>query len=86
MKLTSAPAPPDTVYREPATPFVAGFIGSPAMNFLKGKLKVTLLGERELEDDSIELKKLKTGAQERVSLDSVVEEVRLLVAELEQGV
>lgn len=62
---------------------------------LKGAMKAAdrsgadfalVLGERELEDDSIELKKLKTGAQERVSLDSVVEEVRLLVAELEQGV
>ncbi|HNP57744.1 MAG TPA: histidine--tRNA ligase [Gordonia sp. (in: high G+C Gram-positive bacteria)] len=60
---------------------------------LKGAMKAAdrsgadfalVLGERELEDASIELKKLKTGAQERVSLDSVVEEVRLLAAEIDQ--
>ncbi len=31
-------ADPETLYREPRNRFVAGFIGSPAMNFLKGKL------------------------------------------------
>jgi multiple sugar transport system ATP-binding protein len=31
-------APPMTLYREPATTFVAGFIGSPAMNFLRGRV------------------------------------------------
>jgi multiple sugar transport system ATP-binding protein len=29
-------APPMTLYREPANVFVAGFIGSPAMNFIRG--------------------------------------------------
>ncbi len=60
---------------------------------LKGAMKAAdrsgadfalVLGERELDEASIELKKLKTGAQERVSLDSVVEEVRLLAAEIDQ--
>jgi multiple sugar transport system ATP-binding protein len=31
-------APPDTLYRRPANTFVAGFIGSPAMNFLRGRI------------------------------------------------
>ena len=31
-------AAPDTLYREPETPFVAGFIGSPAMNLLPAAL------------------------------------------------
>jgi sn-glycerol 3-phosphate transport system ATP-binding protein len=30
--------PPDTVYREPATTFVAGFIGAPPMNLLTGRI------------------------------------------------
>ena len=30
--------PPMEVYRRPANLFVAGFIGSPAMNFLDGEL------------------------------------------------
>ena len=28
-------APPDTIYHEPVNVFVAGFVGSPAMNFLR---------------------------------------------------
>jgi multiple sugar transport system ATP-binding protein len=32
---------PLEVYRKPANLFVAGFIGSPTMNFLRGRLKVT---------------------------------------------
>jgi multiple sugar transport system ATP-binding protein len=32
-------APPLELYREPANRFVAGFIGSPAMNFLSGTLR-----------------------------------------------
>jgi multiple sugar transport system ATP-binding protein len=31
-------APPMELYREPANRFVAGFVGSPAMNFLPGDL------------------------------------------------
>jgi multiple sugar transport system ATP-binding protein len=30
---------PDALYRRPANTFVAGFIGSPAMNFLRGRLE-----------------------------------------------
>jgi len=33
-------ADPLTLYREPANVFVAGFIGSPAMNFLRGRMRV----------------------------------------------
>ena len=29
---------PDRLYRQPANTFVAGFIGSPAMNFFDGRL------------------------------------------------
>src|SRR5579862_4486659 len=31
-------AAPDTLYEQPATLFVAGFVGSPSMNFLRGEL------------------------------------------------
>lgn len=31
-------ATPDTLYEQPATLFVAGFVGSPSMNFLRGEL------------------------------------------------
>jgi multiple sugar transport system ATP-binding protein len=48
-------AAPDVLYREPANRFVAGFIGSPAMNFLDGELlgdRVrTPLGELPLTDE-----------------------------------
>jgi multiple sugar transport system ATP-binding protein len=33
-------APPKEIYRKPVNRFVAGFVGSPAMNFIDGKLKV----------------------------------------------
>ncbi|MFT4199950.1 histidine--tRNA ligase [Gordonia sp. (in: high G+C Gram-positive bacteria)] len=42
-----------------------------------------VLGERELAEQGIEVKNLKTGTQERVSLSNAVEEIRLLVGELE---
>ena len=34
-------APPTEVYRRPVNRFVAAFVGSPAMNFLDGRLTVT---------------------------------------------
>ena len=71
-------APMITLYTA-ATP--NGHKVSIALEELGLPYRLQVLGERELEDASIELKKLKTGAQERVSLDSVVEEVRLLAAE-----
>jgi multiple sugar transport system ATP-binding protein len=37
-------APPPEVYREPATEFVGGFIGSPPMNFLKAAAAQRALG------------------------------------------
>jgi multiple sugar transport system ATP-binding protein len=33
-------APPKEVYRRPVNRFVAGFVGSPAMNFITGRLRV----------------------------------------------
>ncbi|GED97879.1 histidine--tRNA ligase [Gordonia crocea] len=62
---------------------------------LKGAMKAAdrsgadyalVLGERELAESRIELKNLKTGGQEGVSLSNAVEEIRLLVAEIEQGI
>lgn len=35
---------PEKIYQEPANPFVAGFIGNPPMNFLKGTLEVGIQG------------------------------------------
>jgi multiple sugar transport system ATP-binding protein len=47
-------APPETLYEHPVNLFVAGFIGSPAMNFLPGQLDGetirTPLGETRLPD------------------------------------
>ena len=37
--------PPMTLYRTPATPFVAGFIGSPKMNFITGETALALGGD-----------------------------------------
>lgn len=47
-------ADPDTIYNEPANEFVAGFMGSPSMNFLKancvdGKLKIKGLSEHSID-------------------------------------
>jgi len=39
---------PDEVYRDPANPFVAGFIGSPGMNILQGELAGGMLTIGEL--------------------------------------
>lgn len=39
-------APPAEVYRSPANVFVAGFIGSPAMNFFEGQLATGQDGAR----------------------------------------
>jgi ABC-type sugar transport system ATPase subunit len=47
---------PDEIYNQPATRFVAGFIGSPPMNFFDGRLVPDDLGKRlELEHFSIRL-------------------------------
>jgi multiple sugar transport system ATP-binding protein len=47
---------PNSLYREPANTFVAGFIGSPAMNFLRGRLEsgAVVLGSHrvDLPDES----------------------------------
>jgi len=37
-------APPMALYREPANLFVAGFIGSPGMNFVRGRMNGTGAG------------------------------------------
>jgi multiple sugar transport system ATP-binding protein len=53
---------PENIYNDPANKFVAGFIGSPAMNFLKGKIIKTKKGFEfshtrfglDIEEDKIE--------------------------------
>jgi multiple sugar transport system ATP-binding protein len=51
-------APPQEVYARPANAFVGGFIGSPAMNFLEGRLQRSnghisvLLGDQQLALDT----------------------------------
>jgi len=54
---------PDTLYNKPRNLFVAGFIGSPSMNFVRGTLNgggvETALGVIELPD------RLRAGAQQR---------------------
>jgi multiple sugar transport system ATP-binding protein len=46
-------APPLELYRRPANRFVAGFIGSPAMNFLSGALVHAVLPELRHDGDSL---------------------------------
>ena len=41
-------APPKTIYRQPVNIFVAGFVGSPAMNLVKGRLEEDSFQSAEL--------------------------------------
>jgi len=43
-------APPQELYRSPTNTFVAGFIGSPAMNFLRGRIEAgaLMIGDRTI--------------------------------------
>src|SRR3954463_15799003 len=58
---------PAHLYADPTNLFVAGFIGSPSMNFLPGQLRggavVTALGEAQLPEQSLRL--LDGGASDR---------------------
>lgn len=45
-------AGPEAVYGDPATRFVAGFIGAPPMNFLPGHIAASAGGRRFVPDDS----------------------------------
>jgi multiple sugar transport system ATP-binding protein len=48
-------ATPDVLYEQPATLFVAGFVGSPAMNFLSGSLARGSAPVARIETDAIPL-------------------------------
>ena len=48
-------ATPDVLYEQPATLFVAGFVGSPAMNFLSGMLTRASAPVAKIETDAIPL-------------------------------
>jgi len=48
-------ATPDVLYEQPATLFVAGFVGSPAMNFLTGSLGRASAAVVRIERDAIPL-------------------------------
>jgi multiple sugar transport system ATP-binding protein len=48
-------ATPDVVYEQPATLFVAGFVGSPGMNFLSGSLARAPVPVARIETDAIPL-------------------------------
>ncbi len=47
-------APPEVIYRRPANAFVAGFIGTPAMNFVEGRLEAAG-GELEFVNGALRL-------------------------------
>jgi multiple sugar transport system ATP-binding protein len=48
-------ATPDVLYERPATLFVAGFVGSPGMNFLSGSLTCGTVPVARIESDAIPL-------------------------------
>ena len=58
-------APPEEIYERPANMYVAGFIGSPAMNFLRGRLESGAggLGVRLAEAAWLPLPQAPRGAQ-----------------------
>ena len=58
-------APPEEIYERPANMYVAGFIGSPAMNFLRGRLEPGAggLGVRLAETAWLPLPQAPRGAQ-----------------------
>ena len=68
-------APPMELYRRPANRFVAGFVGSPAMNFLPGDLIGGLGGstDRELGVRPHEIALVHAGAGDQDALVDVVE-------------
>ncbi|KAF4326093.1 hypothetical protein G195_000131 [Phytophthora kernoviae 00238/432] len=57
-------APPRKLYDEPANVFVAGFIGSPQMNFIKGTIEMRLL----LPENCVSRLERKSGAVRNVIL------------------
>ena len=57
-------APPMETYRAPANVFVAGFVGSPAMNFLAGRI-VSEQGRRRIAFGGLEIPLAKGGSTER---------------------
>jgi len=55
-------ATPDVLYERPATLFVAGFVGSPGMNFLSGSLGRASMPVAKIESDAIPLGSYPFGA------------------------
>jgi multiple sugar transport system ATP-binding protein len=55
-------ATPDVLYERPATLFVAGFVGSPGMNFLSGSLGRASMPVAKIETDAIALGSYPFGA------------------------
>jgi multiple sugar transport system ATP-binding protein len=70
-------APPMDVYRRPANAFVAGFIGSPPMNFFDGVLVQTAAGNRVVCDAFTLDLDLPSGGPRRVRLGVRPQEVVL---------
>ncbi|MCL6650759.1 sugar ABC transporter ATP-binding protein [Agrobacterium rubi] len=76
-------ADPRTIYERPANMFVAGFIGSPAMNFLKGRLVNSESGwQFKAEDVSLDLGRSDTKlAEQDVILGVRPEELKVAHAD-----
>ncbi|TFF84226.1 MAG: ABC transporter ATP-binding protein [Promethearchaeota archaeon] len=70
---------PSDVYNKPANEFVAGFIGSPSMNFFKAKFESNKLifGEQELSLSSEIANKVKEGETTRVILGIRPEHIKI---------
>jgi multiple sugar transport system ATP-binding protein len=68
-------APPQVLYDHPVNLFVAGFIGSPAMNFLSGTLRRSATGEYSLELGAERLTVPPAKLVERPALASYVDKL-----------
>ncbi|AKL95902.1 maltodextrin import ATP-binding protein MsmX [Clostridium aceticum] len=72
---------PSEVYDYPANMFVGGFIGSPPMNFIEGKLEKNhlILGKQQLAISPVHLEKLKTYNDKKIILGIRPEDIHLMV-------
>ncbi len=71
-------APPTEIYNDPETLFVAGFIGNPAMNLIKGKMI-----DGSFVSKGVSVKLSKTIEQENVTLGVRAEDLKLTTKDKE---
>ncbi|MBI1938842.1 MAG: sn-glycerol-3-phosphate ABC transporter ATP-binding protein UgpC [Ignavibacteriales bacterium] len=77
---------PMSIYRNPVNKFVAGFIGSPAMNFIEGKLIEKNIFVSNDEKIKIELKnKIDTSVDKNIMLGIRPEDIKITSAQKSDG-